>query len=168
MNPINRILVQTIREHRDEMIANICNRLQKLAGSHYEVIDFDRLQEREETALSALVKSIETKDLLPLTRYIEETGTIRSSEGYPLSEVQNALRIFEEELWQMLIKYQPAEKPLIDMLALCNWIVGQAKDHLAQIYLKISLDKQAQLDALRDKFHNYILEKKENGWLKKD
>jgi hypothetical protein len=168
MNPINRILVQTIREHRDEMIAKVCNRLQKLAASHYEVIDFDRLAEREETALNALVKSIETEDILPLTRYIEETGAIRSSEGYHLSEVQHALRIFEEELWHMLIKHHPAEKPLIEMLALCNWIIGQAKDHLAQIYLKISLDKQAQLDALRDKFHNYILEKKENGWLKKD
>jgi hypothetical protein len=54
------------------------------------------------------------------------------------------------------------------MLKLCNRVIAEARDHLARIYLKLSLDKQARLEALRDKFHGYIMEKKENGWMKRE
>jgi hypothetical protein len=170
MNPSNKILVKIIHDHQDEMIANTCNRLQKISSSHYEVIDYERHVERELKALDALLKSIETKNCLHFNQYIEDIGTIRFKEGYRLNEVQGALRIFEEELWLLVKKYLAVEQPLIEMLSLCNWIIGEAKDHLAQVYLNKSLETGTQVEVLQEKFFKYITEKKEkeNGWTKQE
>jgi hypothetical protein len=161
MNPINNELVKTISEHQDEMIANVCNRLQKITKSHYEVIDYERHVERELEALNALVNSIETQDPVYFNKYIKDIGIIRSAEGYRLSEVQQALRIFEEELWRLLRKYLAAGEPLIKMLCVCNWIFGEAKDELARVYINRLLETELQVEGMQEKFFRYITEKKE-------
>jgi hypothetical protein len=168
MNPINEILANTLRSHQDELIANTCNRLQKISKSHYEDIDYERHVEREQISLDAFIKSIETNDPIPFSTYLQDIGNIRSSEGYRLSEVQDAVRIFEEELWLLLRKYLNAAEPLVEMLALCNRIIGAAKDHLAQAYLSKFLDTGDQVETLQKKFFKYIRENKEKkkAWKK--
>ncbi len=148
-------LIATISKHKAELIKNVCNRLQKLERSHYEAIDFERHQEREEAMLHALLRGVEDADYSTFLDYIEKIAGRRSNEGYSLDEVQNAVTVFEEELWHILTKFVPIEPPLIDMLAICNRVFGKAKDHLARTYLKEAMETQKELDDLRQKFLAY-------------
>ncbi len=154
-------LIVTISQHKAELIKNVCNRLQKLERSHYEVIDFERHQEREEAMLNALLKGMEEADYFTFLDYMEKIAGMRSNEGYSLDELQNATTVFEEELWHILTKFVPIEPSLVDMLAICNRIFGKAKDHLARTYLKEAVETRKELDDLRKRFFVYQQEKKD-------
>ncbi|MBN1999661.1 hypothetical protein JW935_19055, partial [candidate division KSB1 bacterium] len=131
----NQDLIQTIKDHKDELINNICNRLQNLTASHYETIDFESHEEREKAVLHSLLESLKASNTKVFIQYLQRIASIRSAEGYTLAEVQKAVRIFEEELWAILIKYQPVNERLVNMLVICNEFFGEAKDNLAQVYM---------------------------------
>ena len=58
MSHSKREFVNIIKERREELIDNVCNRLQKLLHSHYELIDYERHQEREQEFLDIILKSL--------------------------------------------------------------------------------------------------------------
>ncbi len=157
----NKDLVQTINNHSEELINNICNRLQNLTASHYETIDFESHEEREKAALNSFLASLEASKTKIFIQYLQKIASIRSAEGYTLAEVQKAVRIFEEELWDILIKYQPVNKSLVDMLVTCNAFFGEAKDNLAQVFMAQTQEKQKELDDLRERFYSYRHDKKD-------
>jgi hypothetical protein len=149
------LLMDTIQAHRDRLLSEVCGRLEKLSQSRYEVIPFERHLEREEALLTALLQGLAGPDPSAFTGFIERIAGQRSREGYSLDEVQQALNIFEEELWSILIETQPVTPELVAMLSLGNRLFGRAKDHLAQIYLHRTQNMQSELDDLREKFYDY-------------
>jgi len=149
------LLMETIQAHHDRLLSSVCGRLENLSQSRYEVIPFERHLEREEAMLTALLQALAGTDPSAFTGFIERIAGQRSREGYSLDEVQQALNIFEEELWAILIDTQAVTPELVAMLSLCNRLFGRAKDHLAQIFLHRTQNMQSELDDLREKFYHY-------------
>ncbi len=157
----NNKLLEVIKKHKDELITKICNRLQKLSLSHYEMIDFERHQEREEEFLDILIKVICEDNNLPLKKYTEELAQKRSNEGYSLEEVQNAIRIFEEEFWNILVHHYPVSNELVELLTYCNRAFGVARDHFAKYYISRTIDMQNELNSLKERFYIYKKDRKD-------
>jgi hypothetical protein len=155
-------LVAALNNHKDELIINVCKRLQQFSPSHYEVIDFERHQEREEEFLQVIHKALQEDDNHSLVEYMEDLAHRRSNEGYQLEEVQQAVAIFEDELWRALIASLPIQKELVDILAACNRAFGRAKDHLARGYLRKAMETQKELDDLSQRFYAYRHDKKDS------
>ncbi|MBN2356944.1 hypothetical protein JXO59_12585 [candidate division KSB1 bacterium] len=162
MSPVDQQLAETILTHKETLIRDVCTRLEKLSRSHYEVIPYERHLEREEALLTALLKGLQQPEHGAFIDFIDHIGGLRSNEGYSLEEVQRALNIFEQELWSVLIRTQPVDGRLVAMLSLCNRLFGQARDHLAKIYLSRSQDIQTELNDLRVRFYGYFKKEKES------
>ncbi|HPG39549.1 MAG TPA: hypothetical protein PLP19_00175 [bacterium] len=155
MTVANNKLYEVIEKHKDELITEICNRLQKLSSSHYEMIDFERHQEREEEFLDIIIKVIHENNERPLKIYMENLARQRSNEGYSLEEVQNAIRIFEEEFWDILVTHYPVSKELVELLTDCNMVFGLARDYFAQYYMDKTIAMQNELNSLKERFYKY-------------
>jgi len=156
----NKKFIQAVLPHRDELIDRVCNRLQKLSRSHYEFIDYERHHEREEEFLDIILTALQENDYHLLLNYIEQLANKRSNEGYSLEEVQQAISIFEEELWNILTTYQPVREDLVEILHACNQLFGLVKDHMAKIYLEKTIKMQKKLDDLKEKFYTYRRDRK--------
>jgi hypothetical protein len=157
----NKSLIETVQAHRNELLLHICNRLQNLSNSHYEMIDFEVHKKRENDILEALLTSFSEENESIFVEHIERIAIARSEEDYSLNEVQDAMRIFEEELLLLLIEHQPVQKQLIDMLLSCHHLFGKARDDLALVYYDKCMERQKQLDDLRERFYSYRHESKD-------
>ncbi len=157
----NSNLKRVIKEHRDDLINRICNKLQKMSESHYEIIDFERHQEREEEFLDIMLKVIADCDDKPLIQYMENLANKRSNEGYTLEEVQKAIRIFENEFWSMLTTCYPLSEELVELLTECNRAFAVARDNFAKYYVSKTLDIQNELNTLKERFYIYKKDRKD-------
>ncbi len=155
MGSAERQLVAAILSHKDELLHQVCSRLEKFSQSHYEVIPYESHLKREEALLAALLQGLTDDDPTIFISFVERVASQRSQEGYSLYEVQRALNIFEEELWRLLTTTQPVNSDMVAMLAVCNRLFGSAKDHLAKIYHQEKQQVQEELDDLRKKFAQF-------------
>ena len=147
-------LIRTIEEHREELVVRVCNRLQKFSSSHYETICFEQHQEREEHFLLVILQHLHDEDSDIMTRYLQELVEQRTSEGYNLQEVEEAFDIVEDGLWQVLSKYWPLEKSLIEGLAILRKLFQEIKNSLGQLFLEDVISAQ-KFDNIRRKFDEY-------------
>ncbi len=156
-------LIRTLEHNKDDLIESICNQLQKLNQSHYEMIDFESHHDREEAFLNAFLDSIQSNSPKHFYEYMEKLAQQRSDQGYSLREVQEAVNIVEQSIWDHLVSEKPAHFDLIEMLKITVYFFGQAKDHLAQVYLQRAQEAQADLQGLKQKFFVYKKEKQEDN-----
>ncbi|MDZ7722900.1 MAG: hypothetical protein U5R06_08845 [candidate division KSB1 bacterium] len=162
MNPKTE-LIEEISAHFDEMIIKICNQLQKLSPSHYENIDFERHQEREEDFIHKVehyLKINEPDDLLSYVRYLAEK---RSNEGYTLEEVQQAFDIIEKELWRVITESSREHKDMINMLRVCRDLFARVRNEFARTYLKEQLKLQKRMNELKERFYIYRHDRKDRS-----
>ena len=148
-------LITAIEQHKDELIETTCKRLQKLHGSHYEMIDYECHLEREETFLNALLQGLQEDTPDSFLSFVEHLSEQRSEEGYSLQEFQEAFNVVEETVWDMLVMYFPPDGSLVGMLASISRLFRTAKDHLAQVFLREALFSQRELEEVRKKFRAY-------------
>ena len=104
----------------------------------------------------------EANNLKNFLVHVENLSIKRSREGYKLDELQQAFNIFEEELWNTIISNHKVDSELIQMLTLCHQLFTNAKDHVAQIYLKKTIDTQKELDNLSERFYVYRHDKRDS------
>lgn len=156
MTPIDKEhLMTAIETHRDELIEATCRRLQKLPGSHYEMIDYERHLEREETFLDALLQGLREEPPEAFLTFVAQLSAQRAEEGYSLPEFQEAFNVVEDALWDMLLTHFAPDAALVGMLSLVNALFRTAKDHLAQVFLQEALAAKRELEEVRKKFRAY-------------
>lgn len=161
MQKSNEKLLETLQHHREELIDRVCNRLQKLSRSRYEVIDYERHREREEEFFDIVVESFQENNTQRLLNHMSDLAVVRANEGYQMEEVQKAIDIFEEELWNVLTTYQPKDAVLVEQLVLCNRIFCEAKNYFSRQYMKKVLQMQQSLSNLKEKFYVYRSDRRE-------
>ena len=148
-------LIKAIKEHKNELILRVCNRLQKFPHSHYETICYEKHQEREELFLNVILQKLQENNSKPLTQYIEHLVEQRSNEGYSLSEIEEAFDIVEDTLWEVLVKYCPLQQSLIEVLSLVRKLFHEIKNSVAQVFLQDALTTQKQIENICRKFAEY-------------
>lgn len=155
MQATKKELIKAIEQHHDELIETACNRLQKLYGSHYEMIDYECHVEREEMFLNALLDGLRSQTPDSFLVFVDELSEIRSEEGYSLEEFQEAFNVVEDNLWDMLRTEYSGDDALVAMLLLISHVFRQAKDHLSRVYMNKALAAERELEHLRKKFRVY-------------
>ena len=161
-NPNNE-LIQEISAHFDEMVIKICNQLQKLSPSHYENIDFERHQEREEDFLNTIEHYLENNKSGEILIYIRDLAEKRSNEGYTLEEVQNAFDIIEKEVWCVITESDKKNKTMINMLRVCRDLFALVRNEFARIYLEEQLKQQKRMNELKERFYIYRHDRKDRS-----
>jgi hypothetical protein len=148
-------LITAIETYKDELVETTCRYLQKLHGSHYEMIDYERHLEREEAFLDAILQGLREETTESFLTYVNHLSAQRVEEGYSLQEFQTAFNVVADTLWNMLVTHFPPDDALVGMLALVNTLFRSAKDHLAQVFLQEALEAQKELEEVRKKFRAY-------------
>jgi hypothetical protein len=97
-------------------------------------------KERIRELFDLTLKSIETKNYLPLIDFSESLAKERYEQYHDLHDVQIAFNVLEEEIWKKIIEeYNPKEYQ--DSLALVTTIIGLGKEMLAATYGNLSSEK---------------------------
>lgn len=148
-------LLQVLQQHFDPTIQRICNRLQKISPSHYEIIDFERHQEREEEFLKLICSAVERQDDEMLKKYMVNLANIRHNEGYTLAEVQQALDAIETELWHTVRTSGQSGEEIIDMLFELRTLMNLLRNQFAFSYAEKQVDVQKRMARLKERFFIY-------------
>lgn len=154
-------LLQVIRENFDQTIIRICNRLQKISPSHYEIIDFERHQEREEEFLKQLCDGIERESDDLLKNNMVQLANIRHNEGYTLAEVQKAFDAVEEELWYTISNCGRDNREIIDLLHELHLAMTLMRNQFAVSYAEKQIDVQKRMAKLKERFFIFRHDRKD-------
>ena len=131
---MNITLDGLLNRHRNKLVDEVVRRLGAGSLSRYRDLGDAGLRTRVER-LHAEFKAGLSVGPGAFVGYVEELATERHDEGFGLADVQAALRIFEEQIWRLVVAYAPASEQ-VEALAWATGIVGAAKDRLALIYLE--------------------------------
>ena len=145
----------------ENTVMRICNRLQKISSSHYEIIDFERHQEREEHFLRLICDALEEDEPGILKQHMIELADTRHNEGYQLDEVQTAIDIVEEELWKSIVESGYANDRILDMLFELHRIMVMVRNQFAASYSQKQIDAQKRMNALKERFYIYRHDRKD-------
>ncbi|RPI01143.1 MAG: hypothetical protein EHM72_07270 [Calditrichaeota bacterium] len=155
MIPTKENLVQVIKADFDQLVIRICNRLQKISLTHYENIDFERHQEREEAFLSLICDALADQNDEPLKNHMIELANIRHNEGYALAEVQSAIDTIEDELWDTVIACGRPPDIIINMLHEVHRLMVLMRNQFAVSYAEKQVDVQKRMAKLKERFFIY-------------
>lgn len=131
---MNITLDGLLNRHRHMLIDEVVRRLGAGRSGRYRDLGDDGLRKRVERLHTEFKAGLSVGPAAFVT-YVEDLATERHDEGFRLSDVQAALRIFEEQIWRLVVAYAPASEQ-VEALAWTTGIIGAAKDRLAQIYLE--------------------------------
>jgi hypothetical protein len=148
-------LITALEQYKSELIGTVSKRLQKLEGTHYADIDYERHLEREETFLNALLQGLQDETPGSFLTFVDQLSEQRTNEGYSLQEFQEAFNIVEDTVWDTLVTHFSTEDSLIGMLAIVSKVFRTAKDLLARVYLRKALFAERELEEVRKKFRTY-------------
>jgi len=155
MKKIYPILLKVVETNFDNTVNRICNRLQKISPSHYEIIDFERHQEREEQFLSLICDALRNEDVGILEKHMISLADTRHNEGYTLKEVQSAIDAIEEELWHTIVHSGYENHDIIDMLFECHRMMVRARNQFATSFAEKQIDTQKRMNKLKERFYIY-------------
>ncbi|MBU0755903.1 MAG: butyrate kinase [Planctomycetes bacterium] len=127
-------IYRLLNPHRDALIQAEIQGLRERHAPHYLGIDLQALGHRSVRLINAFLSSLE-EGPVHFVRYIDRIAEERFSEGYFLEEIQIALNILAEKVWEITLREVPCwERD--KALARISGTVGAAKDQLARVYFK--------------------------------
>ncbi len=132
-----------------EIVQSILEQLQGSLTPHYEQMDLDQLTGRVVLLVGTFMESIK-KDAIPFVTYIQQIAEERISEGIFLKEVQLALTILEEQVWQLVTAQAPRDDQVAHLRRV-SYTIGAAKDQLAQIYLRRTEQAERRASSLESR-----------------
>jgi hypothetical protein len=97
-------------------------------------MDLNLLQLRAIRLVEAFLSSIEASPA-SFVAYIRSIAEERFQEGYFLEEIQTALNLLSERVWETVSREAPA-RARVAMLGRVTAILGAAKDALARVYTR--------------------------------
>lgn len=92
-----------------------------------------------------MVVSINDRNLASMEEYMTRVANERFHAGYAIREVQIAINVLEEVVWNHIVKDTPPGE-LAESLGLVSTVLGAAKDSLARAY--VSLASQTKVPSL--------------------
>jgi hypothetical protein len=90
--------------------------------------------------LELLAESVRVRDLVPVIDFAERVASERFHAGWDIGEVQTALNVLEETIWNRVVA-GVSKDDLAEALGLVTTVVGAAKDTLARTYVSLATEK---------------------------
>lgn len=105
--------------------------------SHYEQAGEAFTRQALTELFTQVVDAIRTRDLGPLTAFVEQIAADRFEHGFDVSEVQTAVNALELAMWRRVVSsVQPEE--LAESIGLLSTALGSAKDSLTRRYVSLA------------------------------
>ncbi len=139
-------LVELLERDADSIVAEASAALDRSQLEHYKVagraVGHDRLAELFRLTLVG----IRDRTLVPVMDYMAAVADDRFHAGYAIREVQIAINVLEESIWNHIVQNVPPND-LAEALGLVATVLGAAKDSLARAYVTLaSKSKSPSLD----------------------
>jgi hypothetical protein len=104
---------------------------------HYDGAGTDVMRSRYELLFELVAQTVDTRNIAPVLEWADETARDRFGHGYGLYEVQTAVNVLEETIWQELEQLlEPAE--FVEAIGVVSTVLGQAKDAVARAYVELA------------------------------
>lgn len=106
-------------------------------NTHYAALSEDVLRARLKALLELTENAVQTRTLGGLLDFVRSLAEDRFHAGFRLGEIQTALNVLEEAIWERIVVLVPPEDMAI-ALALYTTALGQAKDCVARTYVTLA------------------------------
>jgi hypothetical protein len=117
----------------EELADTIARDLKIGVKPHYNEADMALLRVRCLKLVEEFVESL-TGRPERFAAYVAKVATERITEGYHLREIQRALSVMHDRLWELAVQRSSIGSLVINLSAISQ-TVGAAKDELARVYL---------------------------------
>ncbi len=147
-------LITLLKQHETQIVDEAARSLERSQLPHYReaghAVGRDRLAELYRLART----SIDQRDLVPLMDYMAQVADDRFHAGYAIREVQIAINVLEEAIWNHIVRETPPDE-LAQALGLVSTVLGAAKDSLARAYVSLASQTKAPSLDLSALFEGY-------------
>ncbi len=132
---MNTNLIRMIETNRDLLRTRVSTQVRIPSAPHYQDRVKQLLGVRAERLIQEYLESVRTEST-GFIDYVRSLAEERIQEGFRLSEIQMALNIFGEEIWQLCTESEPDKYKQLRYLSQMFITIGAAKDQVAQVYLR--------------------------------
>ncbi len=139
-------LIELLEREGDAIVEEASAALDRSHLEHYKMAGPAVGHERLAELYRLTVAGIRDHNLVPVMDYMAEVADSRFHAGYAIREVQIAINVLEEAIWNHIVQnVSPAD--LAEALGLVSTVLGAAKDSLARAYVsQASKSKAPSLD----------------------
>ena len=130
-------LIELLETRAVEIIGGAAAAMQRTSMKHYDAETPEQLRKKLTMLYHLTERGVKEKNAFPMVSYIEKMAEERFAAGFDLQEVQTAINVLEEYIWQQIIDELPAGAQA-DALKIISSILGGAKDALARKYVELN------------------------------
>jgi hypothetical protein len=130
-------LIELLETKAVEIINGAAAAMQRTSMKHYDSETPEQLRKKLTMLYHLTERGVKEKNVFPMISYIEKMAEERFAAGFDLQEVQTAINVLEEYMWQQIIDDLPAGAQA-DALRIISSILGGAKDALARKYVDLN------------------------------
>lgn len=135
-------LIQFLQEEGDQIVAEASEALTRSNLTHYKEAGPAVSRERLTELYRLTVAGIRDRNLVPVMEHIARVADERYHAGYAIREVQTAINVLEEAIWNHIVRSTPPDQ-LAEGLGLVSTVLGAAKDSLARTYVSLASESRA-------------------------
>ena len=135
-------LVELLERDAESIVAEASAALDRSQLEHYRVAGRAVGHERLAELFRLTVAGIQTRSLVPVMDYMAAVADDRFHAGYNIREVQIAINVLEEAIWNDIVANTPPDE-LARSLGLVSTVLGAAKDSLARAYVSLASKTKA-------------------------
>lgn len=130
-------MLDLLQRDGEEIVAEAAGALTRTRLAHYDEAGEAIGRERLGRLFELTVQSIADRNLVPVIEYMAAVADERFHAGYAIREVQIAINVLEEAIWNHIVANTPPEE-LARSLGLVSTVLGAAKDSLARAYVSLA------------------------------
>jgi hypothetical protein len=130
-------LIELLESRAVEIINGAAAAMQRTSMKHYDAETPEQLRKKLTMLYHLTERGVKEKNVFPMISYVEKMAEERYASGFDLQEVQTAINVLEEYMWQQVIDDLPAGAQA-DALRIISSILGGAKDALARKYVALN------------------------------
>lgn len=135
-------LMELLDKEGEQIVNEATAALSRSDLAHYkeagDAVGHDRLAELFRLTLAG----IRDRNLVPVMDYMAQVADDRFHAGYAIREVQIAINVLEEAIWNHIVRDVPPGE-LAEALGLVSTVLGAAKDSLARAYVSLAARTKA-------------------------
>lgn len=135
-------LMELLDKEGEQIVNEATTALSRSDLAHYkeagDAVGHDRLAELFRLTLAG----IRDRNLVPVMDYMAQVADDRFHAGYAIREVQIAINVLEEAIWNHIVRDVPPGD-LAEALGLVSTVLGAAKDSLARAYVSLAARTKA-------------------------
>lgn len=135
-------LITLLDKEGPQIVEEATTALDRSSLEHYQEAGHAVGRERLAELYRLTVVGIRERNLVPVMDYMAAVAEERFHAGYTIREVQIAINVLEESIWNYIVHNTPPGE-LAEALGLVSTVLGAAKDSLARAYVSLASQSKA-------------------------